>query len=29
MRALTNVLFDMGLSPEEIFNALPQDQESL
>jgi hypothetical protein len=29
MRALTNMLFDMGMSPEEIFNALPQDQDSL
>ena len=29
MRTLTNMLFDMSLSPEEIFNALPQDQESL
>jgi hypothetical protein len=29
MWALTNILFDMGMSPEEIFNALPQDRESL
>jgi hypothetical protein len=29
MRTLTNMLFDMGLSPEEIFNALPQGQDSL
>lgn len=29
MRTLTNMLFDMGLSPEEIYNALPQERESL
>jgi hypothetical protein len=29
MRTLTNMLFDMGMSPEEIFNALPKDEESL
>ena len=29
MRALTNMLFDMGLSPEEIYNTLPQERESL
>jgi hypothetical protein len=29
MRTLTNMLFDMGMSPEELFNALPQDQVSL
>ena len=29
MRALINMLFDMEMSPEEIYNTLPQDWESL
>jgi DNA-binding phage protein len=29
MRALTNMLFDIGMSPEEIYNTLPQDWKSL
>lgn len=29
MRTLTNMLFDMGLAPEDIFDAVSHNEESL